>query len=69
MFVHDAVLDSLTCGNTQIPASSMKKAIARLARSDPVMAQSGYTTQFQVRSTFIRVGGGNSASLKWTEAI
>ena len=30
VFIHDAVLESLTCGDTQIPASGLSSAIKKL---------------------------------------
>ena len=38
------------CGNTQIPASSMKKAIARLSKRSMDTNRTGFETQFHVRN-------------------
>ena len=36
VFIHDAVLESLTCGDTQIPASGLSGAIKKLKEKDRV---------------------------------
>ena len=36
VFIHDAVLESLTCGDTQIPASGLSGAIEKLKEKDRV---------------------------------
>ena len=36
------------CGNTQIPASSMKKAMTRLTNKNNQTDKNGYETQFHV---------------------
>jgi len=50
VLIHDAVLESLMCGNTQIPAASIKKALVRLSNVVPDTNRSGYETQFNVRA-------------------
>ena len=34
VFIHDAVLESRTCGDTQIPASGLSSAIKKLKQSN-----------------------------------
>ena len=62
VFIHDAVLESLMCGNTQIPAASMKKALVRLSNVVPATDRSGFQTQFNVRGMN---GHGMGWGLAW----
>ena len=48
MFIHDAVLESLTCGDTQIPASGLSGAIEKLKEKDRETGKTGFETQFHV---------------------
>ena len=48
VFIHDAVLESLTCGNTQIPASGLTNAIEKLKEKDSETGRTGFETQFHV---------------------
>ena len=48
IFIHDAVLESLSCGDTQIQAGDLVKAIQKLREKDEVTQRTGYETQFQV---------------------
>ena len=50
VFIHDAVLESLTCGDTQIPASGLSSAIKKLKEKDRVTGRTGFETQFHVSS-------------------
>ena len=49
VFIHDAVLESLTCGDTQIPASGLAGAIEKLKQKDSETGMTGFETQFHVR--------------------
>ena len=53
MFIHDAVLESLTCGDTQIPASGLSSAIKKLKEKDKETGMTGFETQFHVCYTEI----------------
>ncbi len=48
MFLHDAVLESLVCGNTQLPLHDLKRCMETLHRWDAATGKSGFQTQFQV---------------------
>ena len=48
MFIHDAVLESLTCGDTQIPASGLSSAIEKLKEKDSETGRTGFEMQFHV---------------------
>ena len=48
MFIHDAVLESLTCGDTQFPASGLTGAIKKLKQMDSETGKTGFETQFHV---------------------
>ena len=48
VFLHDAVLESVRCGDTQIEAGNLRKAIARLSQSLPQSNSSGFEHEFKV---------------------
>ena len=48
MFIHDAVLESIVCGNTQIPARDFRTTFDALKQTKPDMNESGFQTQFSV---------------------
>ena len=48
MFIHDAVLESLTCGDTQILASGLSDAIEKLKEEESETGKTGFETQFCV---------------------
>ena len=50
-FIHDAVLESIMCGNTQVPAAAMKKAMTRLGNRAKTTDQDGFETQFHVSAS------------------
>ena len=51
MFIHDAVLESLTCGDSQIPASGLSGAVKKLKEKDSESGRTGFETQFHVCTT------------------
>ena len=48
VFIHDAVLEAITCGNTQIPAPSLQSTLETLAKWDYKKEQDGFDAQFHV---------------------
>jgi len=48
IFIHDAVLEALVCGNTQVPAPELYSTIERLSEWDPKSGKTGFETQFHV---------------------
>ena len=55
MFIHDAVLESLTCEDTQIPASGLSGAIEKLKEKNTETGMTGFETQFHVYHTCLFV--------------
>ena len=53
MFLHDAVLESVTCGDTQISAGNLRTAMKRLGKvqsqTQTQTQTSGYDHEFKVR--------------------
>ena len=47
-FIHDAVLEALTCGNTQIPVQNLRTAIAKLSKKDAMSGKTGFERHFEV---------------------
>ena len=52
-FIHDAVLERLICGETQIQAQNLPKAMKQLAAVDEKHGKSGYEVQFGVSSSLL----------------
>ena len=50
-FIHDAVLETLICGDTQIPSSDLHRTLNKLKMVDKHTAgMTGFEKQFQVSS-------------------
>ena len=49
-FIHDVVLESLTCGDTQINARDLKSVISRLKSRDQKIFKTQFEEQFEVCS-------------------
>ena len=47
-FIHDAILESITCGNTQVGAADLQRAVNKLKQRDPHTALTGYEQQYKV---------------------
>ena len=48
IFIHDAVLESVTCGDTQIGAGDLRDVLEKL-RMGPQSGPTGLASQFQVK--------------------
>ena len=48
MFIHDAILESITCGNTQVSAADLQRIVIKLKQRDPHTKLTGYEQQFKV---------------------
>ena len=48
MFIHDAILEAITCGNTQIPAGDMYVTLKKLRKKDPSTNMTLMESQFHV---------------------
>ena len=48
MFIHDAILESITCGNTQVSAADLQRVVTKLKQRDPNTQLTGYEQQFKV---------------------
>ena len=48
MFIHDALCDYITCGDTSVPAHGLKAVIATLERGDQSTGRTGFQEQFAV---------------------
>ena len=47
-FIHDVVLESLTCGDTQVSARDLKSVISRLKTRDQMTGKTQLEAQFEV---------------------
>ena len=48
IFIHDAILESITCGDTQIITTDLRKMIVQLGKADPSTGLTGFSNQFKV---------------------
>ena len=47
-FIHDAILESVTCGDTQITATNLRINVAKLKKKDNQNDARGFQYQFKV---------------------
>ena len=47
-FIHDVILESVTCGDTQISSGELRPAIARMKDTDPASGKTRFQAQFEV---------------------
>ena len=47
IFINDAILEAVTCGDTQIEASDLRRSIQSLSKRDPTTHLTGYENQFK----------------------
>lgn len=50
VFIHDALFDHIVCGDTSIPASSLKTALHDLTLVDPKKGVSDLHLEYEVRN-------------------
>ena len=50
VFIHDALCDYITCGDTSVPAHKLKAAIATFMRVNKKTKMTGFQEQFDVRT-------------------
>ena len=59
-FIHDAILESVTCGDTQISATNLRMAISKMKKKDAHNQPNGFQYQFKVgqivHAMFVVVG-------------
>ena len=48
VFIHDALADYITCGNTSIIAQELLRSITEMTKVDQQTKKDGFTQQFQV---------------------
>ncbi len=48
MFIHDAILESVTCGDTQISAGDLRRQIPKMSSVAPGKTISDFQYQFQI---------------------
>ena len=47
IFIHDAILESVTCGDTQIEAGNLRRRLSQLQKKDD-SGRTGFELQFSV---------------------
>lgn len=56
VFIHDATLEALVCGETQIPVTNFRTMWIKLNRADKETGKTGLEKQFQVYIKTIAIG-------------
>ena len=49
IFIHDALLEAVTCGNTEVPARSLSGHIQKLMQPEPGETVTGMELEFKVK--------------------
>ena len=55
MFLHQAVMEALTCGNTEIAPEDLGITIDKLARTQKSSQRTGFANEFKVQVCFVLV--------------
>ena len=58
VFIHDALDEFITCGETDIAASNLRARVNKLRKHIPEKGATGFQEQFQVHFAAILWGGG-----------
>ena len=53
-FIYMALLESITCGNTEIPSCDLRVALRKLASINPKTKTSGLASEYQVYNCALR---------------
>ncbi len=61
------MLESITCGETQIPAPGFKKAVTKMSNKNRETSLTGYEKQFEVRLDVILKVDKLSMRIAYTE--
>ena len=48
IFIHDVILESVMCGDTQVSSGDLRSAVTRLTNKDDCTGKTGFETQFEV---------------------
>ena len=54
MFIHDAILESVTCGDTQIAATNLRISVAKMKKKDNQNQPHGFKYQFRVHNFMLK---------------
>ena len=65
-FIHDVVLESVTCGDTQISAKDLKFVITRLREKDQITGKTQFETQFEVCAVKYNYVNGHPMIIQWS---
>ena len=52
MFLHDAILESVTCGDTQVTAADLRMMIKKYDKVDRATGLTGFQSQFSVSGQY-----------------
>ena len=55
IFIHDVILESVMCGDTQVKSCDLRPSIRRLTDKDVQTGKTGFETQFEVMHPLITV--------------
>ena len=52
IFIHDAILESVICGETEIPSANLRKALEEMNQTDPKENITTLEKQFKVKKSW-----------------
>lgn len=55
IFIHDALLEAVTCGNTEVPARNLYAYIQKLTQVEPGENVTGMELEFKVMETLFKI--------------
>ena len=55
IFIHDVILESVMCGDTQVSSGDLRSAVTRLTNKDDCTGKTGFETQFEVMHALLLV--------------
>ena len=50
VFIHDAILESVTCGDTEISSANLRLVLQKMSKVNPKDNATSFQTQFKVRA-------------------
>ena len=54
-FIHDVILESVTCGDTQITSADLRPSIQKMSNRNPQTGKTGFELQFEVMINVLSV--------------
>ena len=53
MFIHDAVMEAVVCGKTEMPVHNLHNVVEKMSNKDPKSKLSGFENHFKVSKPLV----------------